>query len=160
MFPRGEFITDRLTDKRSKATQPFQQRGRSKRRWVSLVACPHALPPRKELTPRTRVAASRAPVLCRRVPRLLSGQWGAGNRQPWPPPPTFADDEATLVRRHGVGYLLDATRGSQAPVAAATASAPGHRKAPEAVSLLGKKQRAGEDPATPASATRGPRGAG
>ena len=42
----GKLITDQLIDKHSKANvQPFQQLGCFKRRWVSLVTCPHALPP-------------------------------------------------------------------------------------------------------------------
>lgn len=70
------------------------------------------------------------PVCCRRPRCLLL---------------TFADDEAALIRRHGVRYLLDAPGGTHAPVATATASSSGHREASEAVSFLGGKQSSSND---------------
>lgn len=66
---------------------------------------------------------------------------------------TFADDEAALIRRHGVRYLLDAAGGSHAPVAPAPASSPGHRKATEAISFLGGKKHSSDNSATVSGTT-------
>lgn len=57
----------------------------------------------------------------------------------------FAYDEAALICRHCVGYLLDATRVSHAPVTAATASSSGYRQASEAISFLGCKNKLVDD---------------
>lgn len=67
-----------------------------------------------------------------------------GNIKPQQLPLTFADDEATLIGWHRVCYLLDAARGSHAPVATASASASGYWEASEAIPFLGKEQSSGE----------------
>lgn len=79
-------------------------------------------------------------------PRLRSGRTdGRGTTKPHQRLLTFAYDEAALICRHWVGYLLDATRGSHSPVATATTSTSGHREASEAISLLGRKQSSSDD---------------